>query len=421
MFGFGDAYNTDPTYFEVNDDCTPKIEDGGLLLHNASWMNGPWINHMLMGIDEGPLVLALENYRSGLVWNLANENVNILAGLYTIFVPDEFNNIVTGPGPGPRNPPLVRTPYASWITYNVPRFGVNVACGNIDGDGFDEIITGPGPAIEFGPHVRAWKADRAPVVGVNFLAYGTHRYGVNVAAGDIDGDGIDEIVTGAGPGAVFGPHVRGWNVDGGTAGPIPGVSFLAYGTHKWGVNVACGDVDGDGFAEIVTGAGPGAVFGPHVRAWNFDGSGNTASIPAVSFMAYGTHKYGVNVACGDLDGDGFDEIITGPGPGSSFAAHIRGWNYDGEEVNPMAGVNFVAYPSARYGANVSAADTDEDSIDEILTMPGPDFSQQAHVRIWSADGGGSVLIEEFIAYEEWMTYGGKIAGGKLSPRQNIVQ
>ena len=62
------------------------------------------------------------------------------------------------------------------------------------------------------------------------------------------------------------------------------MSFLAYGTHRWGVNVACGDLDGDGIDEIVTGPGPGAVFGPHVRGWNYDGTALTA-IPGVSFLA----------------------------------------------------------------------------------------------------------------------------------------
>ena len=70
---------------------------------------------------------------------------------------------------------------------------------------------------------------------LSFIGYKKiQKTGVNVAAGDIDGDGFAEIVTGAGPGAVFGPHVRGWNVDGGAAASIPGLSFFAYGTIKYG-------------------------------------------------------------------------------------------------------------------------------------------------------------------------------------------
>src|SRR3990170_1971886 len=75
-------------------------------------------------------------------------------------------------------------------------------------------------------------------------------------------------------------------------------------------------------------AGPGAVFGPHVRGWNVDG-GAAAAIPAVSFMAYGTNRWGVVVACGDLDGDGIDEILTAPGPSAQFGADVLGWNFDG--------------------------------------------------------------------------------------------
>ena len=78
-------------------------------------------------------------------------------------------------------------------------------------------------------------------------------------------------------------------------------------------------------------------------------------IPAVSFQAYGTLKYGVNVACGDLDGDGIDEIVTAPGPAPLFGAHVRGWDYDGGVLAPIPGCSFFAYPPAefRWGANVA--------------------------------------------------------------------
>ena len=59
-----------------------------------------------------------------------------------------MQNIVTGAGPGPDNPPLVRTSQAEWVAYGTPQYGVNVACGNIDGIGYDEVITGAGPGPE---------------------------------------------------------------------------------------------------------------------------------------------------------------------------------------------------------------------------------------------------------------------------------
>jgi hypothetical protein len=328
--------------------------------------------------------------------------------------------IVTGPGPYNFNDPLVRTwdPQADsclveWKAYSRDRYGVNVATGDTDGDGIDEVITGAGPGAVFGPHVRGFSRSGQPLSRIDFLAYGTNKYGVNVATGDLDGNGADEIVTGAGPGEVFGPHVRGWTVDADGAAPLAGVSYFAYGTPKYGVNVSCGDIDGDGVDEIVTGAGPGTVYGAHVRGWNVDG-GTAAPIPVVSFFAYGTPRWGVRVACGDIDGDGLDEMITGPGPGVEFGPHLRAFDFDGSAVTAVQGLSQFVYSGYLFGLNVGTADVDGDGFAEILTMPGPDPEALPWLRIWDADSGALQLNPDFDfdAYDELnLSHGGTVAGG----------
>jgi len=338
----------------------------------------------------------------------------------TVFI-DSTGLLVTGPGPGQTNPTLVRyfpgtsgRGYTEWSAYGVDRWGVNVALGELDGTPGPEVLTGAGPGPIFGPHVRGFQNDGTPLPGVSFLTYGTNKWGVNVCSGDLDDDGYDEIVTGAGPGAVFGPHVRAWNWDGaGAPQPIPGISYFAYGTPKWGVNVSCGDIDGDGYDEIVTGAGPGAVYGPHVRGWNCDGGGAVA-IPQVSFLAYGTNKFGVNVACGDIDGDGIDEMVTGAGPGAVFGPHVRAWNWDGSgTTQSIPAVSYFAYNYTQWGVNVSCGDLDGDGIDEIITGAGPGESHEPRVRGWNYDGQALSAISgiDFNAYGSTeVTHGVKVGG-----------
>ena len=161
----------------------------------------------------------------------------------------------------------VVTEVASFFAYD-PAFpgGVSVAAGDVTGDGVAEIITGAGPGG--GPHVRAFSLAGGVVTEVaSFFAYDpAFPGGVSVAAGDVTGDGVAEIITGAGPGG--GPHVRAFSVAGGVATEV--ASFFAYDpAFPGGVNVAAGDLTGDGVAEIITGAGPGG--GPHVRAFSVAG------------------------------------------------------------------------------------------------------------------------------------------------------
>ncbi len=83
LFGFVDAFSLDPHTFQIDPNTQQPVfdGDGNLIVIEADWLNGIWLNHMKMGIDEGPVLLSIENYRSGMLWDLTNENENIRAGL----------------------------------------------------------------------------------------------------------------------------------------------------------------------------------------------------------------------------------------------------------------------------------------------------------------------------------------------------
>jgi hypothetical protein len=170
-----------------------------------------------------------------------------------------------------------------------------IASADVIGDNKTELVTGAGNGG--GPQVRIF--DMSGKVRGSFMAYDSKfRGGVNIATGDINGDGKAEIITGAGNGG--GPHVRIFNA----AGNLKG-QFMAYDANfRGGVNVGVGDVDGDGRNEIITGAGRGG--GPQVRI--FDANGKVKS----SFMAYdANYREGIFVAISDINNDGIAEILTG--------------------------------------------------------------------------------------------------------------
>jgi hypothetical protein len=303
------------------------------------------------------------------------------------------DDFLLGQGLGPTNGNRVRlfrpdaTPTAvDFPAYGANAWGTNVGSGRTMGAAEPQILTGPGPGAVYGPHVRGFFRDGTPVAKVNFYAYATLRYGANVGAGGVDADGFHEVLTGAGPGAVFGPHVRGFDVDGGTAAAIAKLSFFAYGTLKYGTGVRSGDVDRDGFAELLTGPGPGNIFAPQVRGFDYDGAA-VSSLAKVNFLAYAVPQYGVNVDGGDADGDLHAEIATapGPGPGATFPARFVGWNYDGVAVAPLGGFDVVGFPSG-YGGRVALGDLTGDTVADLLGGAGRDPAASSTARAWQYTG-----------------------------------
>lgn len=279
---------------------------------------------------------------------------------------------------------------ASFFAYT-PSFtgGVRVATGDVDGDGLTDYVTGAGPGA--GPHVKVFSGATGAELRSFFAFDPGFTGGVFVAAGDVDGDGHADIVTGAGSGG--GPHVKVFS--GATGEELH--QFFAYDpAFTGGVRVAAGDVNGDGYADVVTGAGAGG--GPHVKVFSL-----ATDAVSHSFFAYDpAFQGGVMVAAGDVDADGRADIITGAGPGAG--PHVK--VFSGSSGSALH--QFLAYePTFTGGVSVAAADVDGDGRADVVTGAGPGGGP--HVKVFTATTGAE--LASFPAYAADFAGGVFVAAG----------
>lgn len=223
--------------------------------------------------------------------------------------------------------------------------------GDVNGDGYSDVIVGA-------PYYDNGQVDE----GVAFLYYGSAA-GINTAspvllennqehsifgsavstAGDVNGDGYSDVIVGA-------PNwTQGEQREGGAFifyGSASGITTTPAATMESnlvlsliGVSVACaGDINGDGFSDVLVGApnygngttNQGAVF-------IYYGSASGIAVASPTLFAFGQEgaKLGYSVAgAGDVNGDGFSDIIAGAP------------DYDNGEDEPNVGVAWLYYGSA---------------------------------------------------------------------------
>jgi subtilisin family serine protease len=205
--------------------------------------------------------------------------------------------------------------------------GVRVATGDVTGDGYADVVTAAGPGG--GPHVKVFDGKTFQEVFSFYAFEETFRGGLNVAAGDVNGDGRADIIVGADAGGA--PRVSVFGRLTPTGGLVRLSDFYAYDTRfSGGVRVAAGTFTaGSKVADIVTAPGRGG--GPHVR--RFGGASVVAWRPTVVVEAYSgdpNDTSGLWVSAGDLNGDGVADVVTGAGAGTPV---VRA--HDGRSLAPL--------------------------------------------------------------------------------------
>jgi len=304
-------------------------------------------------------------------------------------------SIIVGAGSGKKNRGIVKVINPDGtagveFTAHRYRYGVEVAAGDLDGDGTDEIITAPGPGKKNPAEINIFDSGGNPLAGLSIIA-GPYKYGAYVAGGDLDGDGRSEVIVGAGGGSRNPAEVKVFVYDEGGL-KDSGIDLLAYNTG-YGVRVAAGDVDGDGIDEIITAPGAGRKNRGVIKIWKVDSSLGTGQWSTTFYKEFTVvHEYeythGVSVGSGDIDGDGVDEIITGagfyrklPGPYYRRASDIISiFDEDGRSIS-----EFRADFGYR-GVNVAGGDVDGDGVAEVVAGNGAWKRNEGVVKVFDAYG-----------------------------------
>jgi MYXO-CTERM domain-containing protein len=277
----------------------------------------------------------------------------------------------------------ISTDPAAVLVGTVPgdSFGFSVSsAGDVNGDGFDDVVVGSNSNSNGEVGLFLGSADGLSTVAATTLSGGA-AFGYSVAgAGDIDKDGFDDILVGkwttsANSGAV---SVYRGTPDGLDETPQTLEAPEDGGYFGWSLD-GIGDMDGDGFDDIVVGAWSVE------SAYIFKGSAaGIATDTTIALSGPADSYFGQAVAgAGDVNGDGHPDVVIGAPGGPTTVGRVAVYLGSAADLATTPWATWSGEdPADTFGRAVAGAgDLDKDGFSDILVgAPGV------------AEGAGAVFV-----------------------------
>ncbi|HEY8505742.1 MAG TPA: VCBS repeat-containing protein, partial [Gemmataceae bacterium] len=374
---------------------TNNLKNVDPMLGPLAFNGGPTQTHALLAgspaIDKGsnPAMLTFDQRGPGFP-RVVGPQADIGAVEISVRLPDRF--VASGPPTGEAQTfefdamGMAQPVGAAFTPFPGFSGDVRATVGDFDGDGKFDVAYGIGPGG--GSEVRLVTSGGADVTVTVYEA--TFTGGVFLAAGDFDGDGKDELVVSPDQGG--GGRVVSFRFDGSNLLRFADFFGIVDPDFRGGARVGVGDLDGDGLADLLVAAG--FTGGPRVAV--FDGSkilanGITADPEPLKFIPdffvfENTLRNGVFVTSGDITGDGKWDMIFGGGPGGGprvlilDSVEVLAGNVNAEILNPVA--NFFAGDiTQRGGIRLTTANIDDDARADLVTGSGEGFPAQVRTYL----------------------------------------
>jgi hypothetical protein len=262
------------------------------------------------------------------------------------------------------------------VRFSVTPFGssytdyVRVAVGDVTGDGVADVVATSNGSGTTAARVAVIDGTDGSLVSTPSLVPANYFGMLSVSVGDTTGDGVAEIALGSNEG---GPRARLYR--GGDFAKL--ADFLAgTGTNNLGrPAIALGDLNADGFADLVI----SSRYTNGSRVYGFDGTSLVPGVSRVSlftpFTLTGSFGAGLHMAVGDVNADGFGDLVLGSYSGVTPRVNVySGLDLTFSDTRVRLASFAPAGNSSSTGVKVAVRDIDGDGILDILTSSGEQAS-----------------------------------------------
>ncbi|WP_162274083.1 FG-GAP repeat domain-containing protein [Leptospira tipperaryensis] len=282
---------------------------------------------------------------------------------------------------------------------------------DVNGDGFSDVIVGAnqfsagtGKVYIFHGGIQGIASQAATSANTSIVGVPAGQFGWAVALGDVNGDGYADAVVGApnsGTDSIFIYHSLGG--DGIPNNASPNTTLAAGSTVFFGGAIATGDVNGDGFEDVVAGSYGFTTSTGRVDIFHSSGvsgipSGGFGTANATLIGTTTNGRFGISVVAGDVNGDGYSDILVGAdGLSRSYLFHSTGSNGISSQNLSSGGITntlLIGEVSSQFGISVSLGDVNADGFQDALIGARSYSSNQGRAYVFHSSGNFGISSQD---------------------------